>query len=327
MTRLSRMFCILSLIALTFTGFRTLAQTGTTSLRGTVTDKSGAVIVGAKVTIASDGLSVKRDTVTSGTGAYSFVALPPGTYSLSVQMASFKTFERRNLELLVDVPNTADVLLEVGSSTEIMEVTSDIQSVNTTDATLGNAFDSRQILSLPFEGRDAAAVLSLQPGVVYLGQDADVQRNTTVDSRSGALNGGRSDQANITLDGVDNNTQLTGTAFTGAVRSTLDSIEEFRVTTAGANADQGRSSGGQIALITKSGTNSFHGSAYIQDRSALGHANSWFNKHEQLNNGQPNTPPPLTRNVFGRRLAARLSKTVSSFLELMKVFARTSRRR
>lgn len=305
---IARLLLSVSLLLAALSSNPCFAQTGTTSLRGTVTDKSGGVIAGAKITISNAALAVTRETQSSETGAYAFLALPPGTYKLTVQTPNFRTYERTNLELLVDVPNSLDVALEVGSTTETVEVNTQYETVNTTDATLGNAFDSRQILALPFEGRDAAAVLSLQPGAVYIGRPEDVQRDTNVDSRSGALNGGRSDQANITLDGVDNNTQLTGDAYTGAVRSTLDSIEEFRVTTAGANADQGRSSGGQIALVTKSGTNNFHGSAYIQDRSALGEANDWFNKHAELNNGLPNKPSPLTRNVFGASLGGPILK-------------------
>jgi hypothetical protein len=118
----------------------------------------------------------------------------------------------------------------------------------------------RQIASLPFEGRDPVAILSLQPGVVTVADRGQV--DLSQDSRGGAVNGARSDQTNVTLDGVDNNDQLEGFAFTGALRATLDSIEEFRVTTSNAGADQGRSSGAQVALLTKSGTNDFHGTAY-----------------------------------------------------------------
>jgi hypothetical protein len=282
------------------------AQTGTSSLRGTVTDKSGAAISGARVSLSNTAQAVNRATVSSDTGAYAFQALPPGNYTLSVELASFRRYERKDVELLVNVPNTVDVRMEIGEASSVVEVTGQIETVNTTDATLGNAFDSRQVLALPFEGREAASILSLQPGVLFLADNA--QRDTNVDSRSGALNGGRSDQANITLDGVDNNRQLTGDAFQGAVRSTLDSIEEFRVTTGGANADQGRSSGGQIALVTKSGTNNFHGSAYLQDRSHIGEANDWFNKHAELNSGQPNTPQGLSRNVFGASLGGPIIK-------------------
>src|SRR5260370_21211334 len=103
--------------------------------------------------------------------------------------------------------------------------------------------------------------------------------NKGIGSRGGSVNGARSDQPNIQLDGVDNNGQLLGLAFQGAVRSTLDSLQEFRVTTSNSNADAGRSSGAQVSLVTKSGTNHFHGSAYEYNRSIIGEANDWFNKH------------------------------------------------
>jgi hypothetical protein len=271
-----------------------------------VVDKTGAVVVGAKVALNNPAQGQQREMSTGPTGAYEFLALQPGTFSLTVEAPGFRRYEQKSIELLVNLPTTINVSLELGVQTETVEVTTGTVAVNTTDATLGNAFDSRQILALPFEGRDAAAVLSLQPGVAFIPNTNN--QGVTVDTRNGALNGGRSDQANITLDGVDNNDQLLGTAFQGAVRSTLDSIEEFRVTTGGINADQGRSSGGQVTLLTKSGTNSFHGSAYVQNRSRIGEANEWFNKHNELNNQEPNTPPELVRNVFGASLAGPILK-------------------
>src|SRR5260370_40892055 len=105
--------------------------------------------------------------------------------------------------------------------------------------------------------------------------------NQGIDSRGGSVNGARSDQTNITLDGVDNNDQLLGLAFQGAVRSTLDSLQEFRVTTSNSNADSGRSSGAQVSLVTKSGTNRFHGSASEYNHSEIGEADAWFNKKSQ----------------------------------------------
>ena len=120
-----------------------------------------------------------------------------------------------------------------------------------------------------------------------------------MDSRGGSVDGARSDQTNITLDGVDNNDQNKGLAFQGALRSTLDSLEEFRVATSNSNADSGRSSGAQVSLVTKSGTNSFHGSVYEYNRSNVGEANDWFNEQAQVLNGLPNKPGQLIRNTFG----------------------------
>ena len=148
------------------------------------------------------------------------------------------------------------------------------------------------IQALPSETRNVPDLLSLQPGVLYLPTD-------TSDSRSGAVNGGRSDQGNVTIDGVDDNDQVNGYAFTGVLRETQDSIEEFRVTTANANADSGRSSGAQVSMITKSGTNKYHGAAYEYYRPPLTAANNWFNKQAEINEGLPNIPTKVLRNIFG----------------------------
>jgi hypothetical protein len=155
------------------------------------------------------------------------------------------------------------------------------------------------------EGRNVPDLLSLQPGVVYLNSR---QTNPDQDSRSGSVSGARSDQSNITLDGIDDNDQRQGYAFTGVLRSTLDSVEEFRVTTTNSNADSGRSSGAQVTLVTKSGTNHFHGSLYEYNRNSLGHANDWFNKAAEISAGLPNKPGQLIRNTFGGTFGGPIKK-------------------
>ncbi len=122
------------------------------------------------------------------------------------------------------------------------------------------------------------------------------------------MNGGRSDQGNVTIDGVDDNDQVNGFAFTGVLRETQDSIEEFRVTTGDANADAGRSSGAQVSMVTKSGTNKFHGAAYEYNRPTITVANDWFNKQAELDSGLPNIPGKLIRNIFGGRLGGPILK-------------------
>jgi hypothetical protein len=303
MKRISSLFCLSFLLLFRLTpGF---AQTGTTSLRGTVVDPNGAVIPDAQVTLASPEIGASLNTQTDKNGFYQFQDVRPATYVLTITAPGFATLKKSGLALLVSTPATSDVQLQIASGMTTVEVQATTETVNTQDATLGNTFESKQILALPFEGRDAAGVLSLQPGVTFI---ANANSTDTVDTRNGALNGGRSDQANITLDGVDNNQQSTGTGFQGAVRSTLDSIEEFRVTTVGDNADQGRSSGGQVTLVTKSGTNTFHGSLYEQNRPTVTAANDWFNKQTELSNGLPNIAGKVIRNTFGGALGGRIIK-------------------
>jgi hypothetical protein len=281
-------------------------QIGTTSLRGTITDKTGAAIVGAKVTLTNMGQALQRETVSGNTGEYEFLALPPGTYSLTVEMANFRKFEQKNLQLLVNSPATVNVALEVGIATQTVEVSAQAVALNTTDASLGSAFGENQVKQLPLEGRNVPDLLTLQAGVTYTGNRSDVNRD--IDTRSGAVNGARSDQSNITLDGVDVNDQVNGAAFTSVLPVTLDSVQEFRVTTSNANADQGRSSGAQVSLITKSGTNNFHGSLYEYHRNTYTSANDYFVKTAELQSGQPNVPPKLIRNIFGGSLGGPIVK-------------------
>jgi hypothetical protein len=291
-----------------------LAQTGSTSVRGTVTDKSGATIAGAKVTLTNAEQGLQRDANTGSEGEYEFLALPPGTYGLSVEAPSFKKFERKNVQLLVNLPATVDVTLEIGSASETIEVSALTQTLNTTDASLGNAFSERQVKDLPLEGRNVPDLLSLQPGVAYTNNRPDVP---TWDTRTGAVNGARSDQSNVTVDGISVNDEG-GHAFTSVLPVTLDSVQEFRVTTSNYNADQGGTSGGQVALVTKSGTNALHGSAYEYHRNTYTSANDFFIKNSQIqnciNNGialsekECNQAPKLIRNIFGGSLGGPIKK-------------------
>ncbi len=285
------------------------AQTGTTSLRGIVSDAAGAVVQGATVSISDPQNGFVRTVKTSSQGEYQFLQLPPATYNVTVNASGFSTLKQQGIPLQVSVPSTQNFVLEVRGQTVTVEVAGQANHVNTTDATMGNAFQSQQITELPFEGRNPAEILSLQAGVTYTNPTSGTAiDNTTYDTRAGATNGGRSDQTNLTLDGIDNNDQSNGFAFQGAVRSTLDSVEEFRVTTSNSNADAGRSSGAQVSLITKSGTNKWHGHAEELNRSNLGEANDWFNKQSEISSSLPNIPPYLRRNTYGASLGGPIKK-------------------
>lgn len=292
---MKQFFPLFVLVISLFLAINLCAQNGATSVRGVVSDANGAVVPNSTVTISSPANGFSQTKTTDASGNYQFLQLQPGSYVVRATAQGFAETKHEPMNLLVNVPYTINLTMGAAGASTIVEVKGDTLAVNTTDATIGNAFTTEQVLNLPFEGRNPAEVLSLEPGVTFIGN----QVNDAIDTRNGAVNGGRSDQANITLDGVDNNDQTRGTAFTGAIRSTLDSVQEFRVTTAGENADQGRSSGGQVALVTKSGTNSFHGSLYEYHRPTIAAANDWFNKQSQLANGQPNSPPKVLRNTFG----------------------------
>jgi hypothetical protein len=295
---------VLTLLCLPSSAF---AQTGTTSLRGSVSDKTGGAIVGANVTIKNQDIGLERTTTTSTTGQYEFLVLPPGTYTLAIEKQNFQRYVQSNLELLVNSPATQDVTLQVGSTAQTVEVSAQAETLNTTDASLGISFDEDRVKQLPIDSRNVAELLSLQAGVAYIG-DRETQQQQDTDTRGGAVNGARSDQSNITLDGVDVNSDTKGYAFDSVLPITADSVQEFRVTTTNYNADEGRSSGAQVVLVTKSGTNDFHGSVYEYNRNALTSANDYFTKLAELESGQPNTPEALVRNNFGASLGGPIKK-------------------
>jgi hypothetical protein len=283
-----------------------MAQTATSSLRGTITDPKGSTVPGAEVTLTSAERGVSLTTKTDRDGQYQFLEVRPGTYTLEVVAAGFSKIRQNNLILLVATAARSDFQMTLATGATTVEVTASLQTVNTSDATIGNAFNQTQLSALPFEGRDPAGILSLQPGVVTVADRGKV--DTHGDSRGGAVNGARSDQTNLTLDGIDNNDQVAGNAFIGALRTTLDSIEEFRVTTTNSDAESGRSSGAQVSLVTKSGTNQIHGAAYEYNRPTNMVANDYFNKHSQLTNGETNKPPRLLRNTFGGSFGGAIKK-------------------
>ena len=261
---------------------------------------------GAEVTITNSATAFSRTTKTDGQGFYQFLEVPPATYTVTIKAAGFGVLRVENVGLLVNTPATLNQTLRVQAVAEKVEVMSQAPLVNTEDASLGHAFTADQMTTLPLEGRDPVSILSLQPGVLYTGNSTDI--NADADSRSGAVSGARSDQTDITVDGLDDNDPVLGYAFQGALRSTLDSLEEFRVTTTNSNAEAGRSSGAQVSLVTKSGTNKFHGSLYEYNRSKIGEANSWFNERAELQAGNPNVPPHLVRNTFGTSIGGPIVK-------------------
>jgi hypothetical protein len=269
----SRVLAVTVCFFLAFSGFA-WAQSATTSVRGSVYDPNGAVVSGAMVTLSNPATGFARTAKSDGQGNYQFLELPPASYQLTVSASGFATMKQSGVELLVNTPATLNVNMQITGGTVTVEVAGTAPLVNTQDASLGHAFGANQIASLPFEGRDPTGILSLQPGVVFTGNSPHISSKS--DSRSGSVNGARSDQTNVTLDGVDNNDQILGTAFQGAVRVPLDSLEEFKVTTSSSDADTGRSSGGQVSLVTKSGTNRIHGSVYEYNRTNLGNGNDWF---------------------------------------------------
>src|SRR5271157_1727287 len=281
------------------------AGQATTSLRGTISDPTGSTVAGAKVVLSNSESRTERSATTAEQGEYQFLFVPPGTYSLTVTATGFRPYKLAGLQLLVNTPATINAQLKVGASNEVVEVTGEAPALNLVDASLGNSFDQTLVQDIPLEGRNVPDLLSLQAGVAYTGNRIG---DKDQDTRNGAVNGARSDQSNVTLDNVDVNDQSNGYAFTSVLPVTQDSVQEFRVTTTNYGADQGQGSGAQVALVTKSGTNAFHGALYEDMRNTVTSANDYLVKQSEQNIGLPNKPLQLNRNIFGAAVGGPIQK-------------------
>lgn len=281
-------------------------QFGASTIRGTITDPSGAVVSGATVTITNLQTNLTRSQITRSNGTYSFELIPPGDYKVDIEAKGFRKSEVSRVQALVgSVAEVSEALQvgEVSTTVEVVSASSAVQ-VNTQDATLGDNIVSSQITNLPLEARNVMDLLTLQAGVTPTGYVA----------------GARSDQSNVTLDGVDiNDAQVSQLTFTASPQTTptavsasgiggsvlrlnAEAVEEFRVNTINANSNEGRSSGAQINLVTKSGTNDWHGALFEFYRGTLFEANDWFSNAAHV----PRTP--LVRNTFGGALGGPILK-------------------
>jgi hypothetical protein len=281
------LFLILTILALPADLW---AQAGTASVLGDVKDQQGAILPGATVTLTSLDTGAARTVVTSDSGSYLFLAVSPGLYSVKVELNGFRTALVDKLQVSVDTATKLDLKMELGALSETVDVAGRTPILNTVDASLGNVITGTQIQMLPLEARNPVGLLSLQAGAVYLPSN---------DQRSGSVSGARSDQSNVTLDGVDVNDPQFGYAYNSVLRVTLESLQEFRVSTSNYSADMGRSSAAQVSLVTKSGTNRYSGSGYWSQRDTAWSSNEYFLKLTQLQAGQPSVAPKLDKRNGG----------------------------
>jgi hypothetical protein len=269
------------------------------SLTGVVTDKTGAVIPQALVKLVDTKTNAGFVTVTNGVGSYTFTKLLPGPdYTLTVSKDGFRPVSIDKIYLGVDATHTQNAQLDVGGTTEVMTVegSGSEVSLNTTDTTVSSTIDMRSVQELPLAVRDnPLSFLAYTPGVTVAVGGTNGQDNT-LGSRDNAVTGSRTDQSNYTLDGMDANDFGTGETGALTAQAPVDSVQEMRTESANPLSAEGRGSGAQVALVTKSGTNTFHGSAYDYNRTAATTANNFFNNRRGV------ARPPLTRNQFGARL-------------------------
>jgi hypothetical protein len=298
-------FIRLSCIAIALT-WSTLAFAQTeAAVSGTVTDPSGGHVANAAVTAANIATGVNTNTHTNEAGIYVFPALPAGTYRISAVHPGFRRSVLPDVELSVGSRLTANIGLDIGQTTETVDVTAPVSEVNASSASIGEVVGERKILDLPLVGRSAYDLMGTQPGVIITG------------SESVNINGQQTGAINYTTDGI--NTQdnlLNGAAYAQTTNTvSIDRVEEFRIVTSPADAEYGRG-GAQVQMITRGGTNQFHGSAWEELRNTDLNANDWFNNAAGHNaiTGAMNAPRNvLVRNQFGTRFGGPVKKNKTFF--------------
>jgi len=276
------------------------AQSTGGRIRGTVTDPSGGAVSGASVTLINSATNVSRDTVTGGTGEYQFLEVPVGTYELNVTQTGFKKFVRKEIGVNLNQVVTVDIGLQIGGATETVEVTGEAPVIDTTSTQLGAIVGERTTTQLPLNKRDPFQLLQLQPGVQsQIGNDLFFGSD-----KAGVVtaNGGRGRSNNYSVNGGDSNDMF---ANLPAVQPSPDSIEEFRVLSNTFDAEYGRNSGSVVNVVTKSGTNEFHGSIYEFFR------NDVLNAHGFTLNPTPR--PPFKQNQFGGTFGGPIIKDKTFF--------------
>jgi hypothetical protein len=282
----------------------TVAQiSGTGALTGIVTDPSGAVIAGATVTATNIGTGQVRTGTTDASGIYKFSLLPPGNYSVTFSAQGFKTVEVPSVTVSVTENATLNRTLEIGAQSQSVTVQAEAQTIQTQNATVGTLVGSKEVTSLPLSSRNYTQILDLSPGVVSNVASATAWGNGTQDVN---VNGSNADQNNYQMDGASVVNYGSGAAAQSGNYAPVgipnpDSIQEFKIQTSQYDASYGRNPGASVNVVTKGGTNEFHGAVWEFNRNNFFNANDFFLKNQELSPGGSgvNTPPTFKENQFG----------------------------
>jgi len=285
-----------------------VAQITTADVVGRVTDSTGAVVPGAQVTLTNLGTNIARSAVADERGDYVVNLLPIGRYSVRVEVAGFKTFSVE-LTLVAGDRARVDAKMEVGQTSETVEITADLPALQTDSSTLGTAITAKLVQDLPLNGRNYVQLAQLVPGVSP-GPPNGLSTGTRPDDRrlnsSYSVNGQDPVANNNMIDGMDNNERFIGTI---GVRPSIDAIQEFKVQTNLYSAEISRTSGGVINILTKSGTNDFHGSLFEFLRNDRLDANGNYN----LTGGQQLPKQKFRQNQFGGSIGGPIAKNKTFF--------------
>src|ERR1051326_1860117 len=281
-------------------GMLSLSAQTTAGLTGTLTDSTGAIVPNARVTVINTETGARREAVSNDAGLYQFSLLPPGSYSISVQREGFKQVSQEGVHLEVNQTARIDFVLQVGAVSETVEVKAQTPLLQSSASSIGQVIEGEAVADLPLNGRNFVSLALLSPGVTGVGFSATgtIGSGTRPDDmRPGTelfSNGNREQSNNFMLDGGDNNFRRNGLI---TLRPSVEGIREFKIQTNLFAAEQGRNPGATVNVITKSGTNQFHGSAYDFFR------NDHLDARDFFNDKRPGVQkPPFQQNQFGASL-------------------------
>jgi hypothetical protein len=266
MSKTLRMMSVLAILLMC--AGAAFAQTSTSRISGTVTDPSGAVIPGASVTAINDSTGVSNTQVTTESGFYAFTSLPVGIYTIKVELQGFKTSQIKGNVLEIGSPIAVNVVLQVGGVSEIVNVEGGYEKLESSDAKIGNVVEQKAIESLPLNGRNPLSLITLEPGVV--------QRSYGGAGSGLHVNGSRDRAYNVTIDGIDANESSVPNPMSNVYRLNPDNVQEFRAVTSNATPEEGRNSGANISIATRSGSNEIHGRVFEFFRNTALNSNEFF---------------------------------------------------
>ncbi|MFN2455024.1 MAG: carboxypeptidase regulatory-like domain-containing protein [Pyrinomonadaceae bacterium] len=275
-----------------------IAQTSTSRITGTASDASGAV-PGATVTIKNEATGATATQTTTDSGLFVFSSLPVGSYAITIERTGYKSYQSTGNRLEVGTPLNLDALLEAGQVTEVVNVQAGSEQLQTSTATIGNVVQRKAIEALPLNGRNPLTLITLEPGVV--------QRSAGAAGSGVHVNGSRDRAFNVTIDGIDANESSVPNPVSNIYRLTPDNVQEYKVTTNNATAEEGRNSGASVSVATRSGTNDFHGTAFYFLR------NDALNANEFFSNAQGVAKPAIKLNQYGFEFNGPIKKNKTFF--------------
>jgi len=302
---------LLSIVLVLTASLSAYGQSTYGTVDGTVADSTGAVVAGAEVTLTNTGTQEKHTQPTSSAGAYQFVNVIQGQYRLDITKAGFKHFARTNVVVQVQQDTHIDAVLPVGQVTESVEVTAETPLLQAETSSLGQVVEERKADELPLNGRNIFNLITVSPAAVSQGGSGGSPVGQNPFSWGNYQVGGSfANQGAEYLDGQPLNI---GYINLPIIIPTQDSVGEYKVQTNNQGAEWGKFSGGVVNLSTKSGSNSWHGSAYEYLRARILNANEYFNKNFELANNEPNKQPPWTQNQYGFQVGGPVIKDKTFF--------------